>query len=75
MKEATRKKEDYCKLNIEVNKHKLQEIKSHLQYGQLTFIISTFLDELHKRVQSGDFNTILDWLYKDKPLTLKEENK
>lgn len=72
MKTATRRKKDIQKLNVEVPKKKLTEIKAKLQYGQLTFIINTFLDEIHQRLQTDNFGEVLDWLYKDKKLTLKK---
>jgi hypothetical protein len=62
---------DYeCKVTARVDKDLYDSVQNHFHHGQQTKLFRQIFLSLKSLIASNNFNQVLDYMYKGKPLTL-----
>jgi len=59
-----------CKVTARIDKDLYDEVQDHFHHGQQTKLFRQIFLSLALIISENNFNDVLDYMYKNKPLTL-----
>lgn len=62
--------QETTKLTALVDKQLYEDVMSQLHHGQMTTLLRKCLESFKQKIDSGQIMDIIEFIYKDKPITL-----
>lgn len=66
----THRAENYSKATARIDPDLYERVRPYFPYGLQTMFFQNVFEALDQKIQDGDFDEVLDFIYKKKELTL-----